>query len=168
MSYRNTASGGWVPTCQGIRGTSLLAGKMHWRTFQSPVSSQSMISMERKHHKAEGNKKRQGDSSYSSTCPPPLSPRPPAPWTSPRPIWSLRHAVPCWASLPAAGSRSICPFQRQNDRQSILFLMTLLPEEGCGVRGALEGRGLPRLGSPHHLFLPAILPSSQSQRLLFA
>ena len=76
---------GWAPTCQGIRGTSLLAGKMHWRKFQSPVSSLSMISMERKHHKAEENKKKRGVSFYSSTCPPPLSPRTPAPWTSPCP-----------------------------------------------------------------------------------
>ena len=86
---------------------------------------------------AEENKKKQGVSSYSSTCPPPHTAPAPGPLDTSPPMLSgaPRRAVPCWVSPPAAGSRSICPFQRQNDRQSILFLMTSLPEQGCVVRG---------------------------------
>lgn len=43
--------------------------------------------------------------------------------------------VPCWASCPLQVLDPFVPF-RQSDRQSILFLMTLLPEEGVGSEGS--------------------------------
>lgn len=46
--------------------------------------------------------------------------------------------IPCWVLLLSGDSRSICPFRPQNDRRNILFLMTLLPGEGCGGEMGLK------------------------------
>lgn len=92
---------------------------------------------------------------------------------------SLTFLIPCWVLLPAVDSRSICPFRPQNDRQSILFLMTLLPRQGCGAEMGLQREGdaqglqtppprpsslLPSLAGQPHLchFLSASLPSPSS------
>lgn len=65
--------------------------------------------------------------------------------------------IPCWVLLPAVNSRSICPFQPQNDRQNILFLMKLLPRERYGVEMECKGEVTPKdWRLHHHLFLPGL------------